>query len=67
MSVHRDRADEYREKAEEARCQAVKAFDEVSRKAWLKVAEEWLRLADDVMIGRWRPEAIEIRALRQTN
>jgi hypothetical protein len=58
MSVHRDR--EYREKAEEARREAAKAFDEPSRTAWLKGTEEWLRLADNVLLGRWRPEAIEI-------
>jgi hypothetical protein len=38
-------ADRYRKQAEEARQQAVKAISPLDKEAWLRLAEEWLKLA----------------------
>lgn len=44
------RADEYRRKAEECRAQAAEATRDDDKAAWLKMAEEWQRLAESVDI-----------------
>jgi hypothetical protein len=38
-------AAKYRKQAEECRQQAAKAVSPVDKEAWLRVAEEWLKLA----------------------
>lgn len=38
-------ADRFRKQAEECREQAAKAFSPLDKEAWLRVAEEWLKLA----------------------
>ena len=40
-----DDADRYRKQAEECRQQARKAVSPLDKEAWLRVAEEWLKLA----------------------
>jgi len=40
-----DDAAKYRKQAEECREQAAKAISPFDKEAWLKVAEEWLKLA----------------------
>ena len=39
------RAAEYRQKAQECREEATRAFNEADRQTWLKMAEEWMNLA----------------------
>ena len=46
-------ADRYRKQAEEARQQAKKAISPLDKEAWLRIAEEWLKLALSVE-GRHR-------------
>ena len=43
-----DEADRLRRQAEERRGQAGKAVSPLDRKAWLRLAEEWLKLAQSV-------------------
>jgi hypothetical protein len=43
--VAEDRADEYRRKAEVCRQEAGKSPYETDKAAWLRMAEDWLRLA----------------------
>jgi hypothetical protein len=38
----------YRKQAEDCRQMAAKAIRPLDREAWLKLAGDWLRLADDV-------------------
>jgi hypothetical protein len=38
----------YRQTAADCRARAQEAKDEADRRRWLKFAEEWLKLADDV-------------------
>ena len=38
-------ADEYRDRADEARAQAERSFSPIDREAWLRIAEEWMKLA----------------------
>ena len=40
-----DDADRFPKQAEECREQAVKAVSPLDKEAWLRVAEEWLKLA----------------------
>jgi hypothetical protein len=40
-----DNAARFRKQAEEAREQAAKAISPLDKEAWLRVAEEWLKLA----------------------
>jgi hypothetical protein len=40
-----DDADRFRKQAEEAREQASKAVSPLDKEAWLRVVEEWLKLA----------------------
>jgi hypothetical protein len=40
-----DEADRFRKQAEECREQAAKAMSPLDKEAWLRVAEEWLKLA----------------------
>ena len=40
-----DDAARFRKQAEEAREQAAKAISPLDKEAWLRVAEEWLKLA----------------------
>ena len=55
-------ADKFRKKADEAREQASKAISPLDQEAWLRIAEEWLKLAQNAEMrakkyGRlsWRP------------
>jgi hypothetical protein len=57
-----DDADRFRKQAEDCREQAAKAVSPLDKEAWLRVAEEWLKLALSVedrrrKYGRlsWRP------------
>jgi hypothetical protein len=43
-----DEAARFRKHAEECREQAAKAFSPLDKEAWLKVAEEWIKLAMSV-------------------
>jgi hypothetical protein len=38
-------ADRFRKQAEECRQQAAKAINPLDKETWLRVAEEWLKLA----------------------
>jgi hypothetical protein len=40
-----DDAERFRKQAEEAREQAARAYSPLDKEAWLRVAEEWLKLA----------------------
>ncbi|MEA2914148.1 MAG: hypothetical protein QOJ15_6229 [Bradyrhizobium sp.] len=40
-----DDADRFRKQAEDCREQAAKAVSPLDKEAWLRVAEEWLKLA----------------------
>ena len=40
-----DEADRFRKQDEECREQAAKSVSTLDKEAWLRVAEEWLRLA----------------------
>lgn len=40
-----DDAATFRKQAEEARAHANRAFSQLDKDAWLRVAEEWLKLA----------------------
>jgi len=43
-----------RQSAEMCRRRADAAKDAVSKVTWLKFAEEWLKLADEVELSGWR-------------
>jgi hypothetical protein len=43
-----DDATRFRKQAEECRGQAAKAVNPLDKEAWLRVAEEWLKLAISV-------------------
>jgi hypothetical protein len=43
-----DDADRFREQAKEAAEQAAKALSPLDKEAWLRVAQEWLKLAVSV-------------------
>ena len=43
-----DLADQYRKFAEEAREQAQRAISALDNERWLKIAEDWLELADSI-------------------
>jgi hypothetical protein len=43
-----DDAARFRKQAEEARDQAARAISALDKEAWLRVAEEWLKLASSV-------------------
>jgi len=43
--MSKDEADRFRKQAEECREQAAKALSPLDKEAWLRVAEEWLKLA----------------------
>jgi hypothetical protein len=47
-------ARDYRLSAEQCRRRADAAVDEVSKVAWLKFAEEWMKLADEAELPAWR-------------
>ena len=38
--------DDYRKKAEECRAMAARAVSTIDKEAWLKLAEDWLRMAE---------------------
>jgi hypothetical protein len=40
-----DDAAKFRKQAEEARVQAAKSVSPLDKEAWLRIAEEWLKLA----------------------
>ena len=44
--MSQERADKYRRKAEEYRLKALKAPRDCDKAAWLKLAEDWQRLAE---------------------
>jgi hypothetical protein len=46
--VSHDRAEEYRKQAEECRVQAALSLNEADKAAWLRMADEWLKLAASV-------------------
>jgi len=48
-----DRANQYRQKADECREHAVSTRNEQEKAAWLRLAEDWQRLAQSV--DRVRP------------
>jgi len=48
-----DDAARFRKQAEECRDQAAKAISPIDKEAWLRVAEEWLKLA---LSAERRPE-----------
>jgi hypothetical protein len=39
--------DRFRREAEEARLQAERAFNPLDKEEWLRVASEWIKLAQD--------------------
>jgi hypothetical protein len=41
-------ADRFREQAEECRQLAAKAIHEVDKQAWLRLAADWIKLAQEV-------------------
>ena len=41
-------ADRFRKQAEQARQHAIKANSPLDKEAWLKLAEEWLKLAQSI-------------------
>jgi hypothetical protein len=43
--MSQDDADRFRKQAEEATEQAAKAISPLDKAAWLRIAEEWLKLA----------------------
>jgi hypothetical protein len=43
--MSKSEAARFRQQAEECREQAAKAFSPLDKEAWLKVAEEWIKLA----------------------
>jgi hypothetical protein len=43
--MSKDEVARFRQQAEECREQAAKAFSPLDKEAWLKVAEEWIKLA----------------------
>jgi len=43
-----DEADKFRKQADECREQAAKAYSPLDKEAWLRVAEEWIKLAMSV-------------------
>jgi hypothetical protein len=45
---------EYRGKAEECRQQAMKAISPSDKAAWLRMAEDWQRLAESIEDKPWR-------------
>jgi hypothetical protein len=49
-----DDADRYRKQAEECRQQAEKAVSPLDKEAWLRVAAEWIKLAQSTEEGRTR-------------
>jgi hypothetical protein len=46
-----DNADRYREKAKEATEQAAKVLSPLDKEAWLRIAQEWLKL-----LCQWRTD-----------
>jgi hypothetical protein len=45
IAVMSDDANKFRKQAEECREQAAKAISPLHKEAWLRTAEEWLKLA----------------------
>jgi hypothetical protein len=45
--VTTDSADEYRKKADECREQAERSISPIDKSAWLRIAEQWLKLAQE--------------------
>jgi hypothetical protein len=43
-----DDADRFRKEAEEARQQAEKSVNPLGKEAWLRLATEWLKLAQSI-------------------
>ncbi|GAB9161528.1 hypothetical protein XI08_14635 [Bradyrhizobium sp. CCBAU 11361] len=50
--VSSSKADRFTSKAEECRHLAARAGSEVDKNAWLRLAEEWERLAEHASEGR---------------
>jgi hypothetical protein len=49
-----DDTEQFRQQAEECRREAEKAITPWTREAWLKLAADWLRLAQDIVARRNR-------------
>lgn len=47
-----DRSDQYRRQAEECRLKAAKTVHDDHKAGWLRLAEDWQRLAEAVDRGR---------------
>ena len=50
-------AEEYRDRADEAREQAGRSFREIDKEVWLRIAGEWMKLAqsrDEPVVGMIR-------------
>jgi hypothetical protein len=47
-TMSEDEAARFRKQAEECREQAAKAFSPLDKEAWLRTAEEWIKLAMSV-------------------
>ena len=47
-----DYAARFRKQAEECREQAAKAVNPIDKEAWLRLAEEWLKMASSIDSGR---------------
>jgi hypothetical protein len=46
--MSREDADRFRQQAEECRQQAARSFSVIDKEAWLKMAQDWLALAQQV-------------------
>ena len=56
VQMHRD-ADQYRQEAEECRKLAESAVSEPDKEAWLRLAADWMKLAESAEQRRyWRRE-----------
>ena len=48
VAMSDDYAARFRKQAEECREQAVKAVNPIDKEAWLRLAEDWLKMASSV-------------------
>jgi hypothetical protein len=48
IAMSDDYAAKFRRQAEECRAQAAKAVNPIDKEAWLRLAEEWLKMASSV-------------------
>ena len=52
VAMSDDYAARFRKTAEECRAQAAKAVNPIDKEAWLRLAEEWLKMASSIDSGR---------------